>query len=168
MREAQLRVGYPDSAVVDEQGAFPGGPQPRVPEVAGLRQDTVRGPLRLAELLRHPDTTVLLWSTSQPAAPEVVAAATVPGARCYLIAPHPDPAAGTVLADPDAAFAAAFGTTHLDQAAYIVRPDGYIGYRTTRVEPAAVTEALAVTGLVTRSSGRSSPTPTSPVGQPIE
>ncbi len=153
LREAQLLVGYPDSRFVGQAGGeqFAGGPQPgqRAPDVAGLRQATVSQPIRLAELFRHPGHTVLLWSANGALRPDDVIAIVGADVRCYLIQPQAD-AAGLRFTDAQQRFAAAYGTAPLAQAAYVIRPDGYVGYRTTDVSAESLQRALTATGLASR------------------
>jgi 2-polyprenyl-6-methoxyphenol hydroxylase-like FAD-dependent oxidoreductase len=140
-REAQLLVGYPDSPLVGEDvsGALTGPvPGQRATDAGGLRQDAAGFPVRLHTLLRHPGHTLVLWAGSADtlvrhgaitAAVRAVLAASV---ECYVIvgANLPADTSGRVLRDAEGAFAAAYGTGSAEAAAYLIRPDGYVGYRT--------------------------------------
>jgi hypothetical protein len=139
-RDAQLLVAYPDSPLVadDVSGAsMAGGPAAgsRAPDARGMSQDTVSSAIRLHELFRHPGHTLLLWARD----PEALAAARrfedMPGyLRWYVIvdreAKLPD-VSGPVFRDGDGEFATAYATGDVDAAAYLIRPDGYIGYRSS-------------------------------------
>ncbi len=151
LREAQMLVGYPDSPVVRQEDGdrFAGGAQAgeRAPDATGLRQATARDPFRLHELFRHPGYTVLLWSADATVPPDVLAAVEVPGVRCYVLTPATDLPAGHVVVDGGGAFASAYGTGRLGQAMYVVRPDGYVGYRSADVTGTKLTHALRSSGL---------------------
>ena len=153
LREAQILVGYPDSPVVgqNDEEKFVGGPQAgqRAPDATGLQQATVRDAIRLHELLRHGGYTLLLWSTDGSPSPEVLAAATVPEVRYYILAHAIELPAGHALADAKGEFATAYGTGQLTEAMYLIRPDGYVGYRSARVTAAALTNALRSSGVAT-------------------
>ncbi len=142
-REAQLLVGYPDSPIVGEsvvEGALAAGPVAgqRAPDVTGLSQDTVAYPIRLFELLRHGGHTLLLWAGDEAAAQaqrilaEAVAEQLGSAVRCHIIAASGTgvDASGAVLLDASGAFAAAYGTGGSVRVAYLIRPDGYVSYRT--------------------------------------
>ena len=69
LREAQLLIAYLDSPIVgeDDAGRFAAGPRAgeRAPDATGLQQDSVGFPIRLHELLRHPNHTMLLWADNE-------------------------------------------------------------------------------------------------------
>jgi 2-polyprenyl-6-methoxyphenol hydroxylase-like FAD-dependent oxidoreductase len=150
-REAQLLVGYPDSRFVGQEDGdrFAGGAQPgqRAPDAAGLRQSTVRDPIRLHELFRHPGHTVLFWSADGDIPAEALAAADVTGVRAYVLAPHLALPAGLAVEDSAGTVAAAYGVAGLRQAVHVIRPDGYVGFRGTDVSPAAVGRGQRTAGL---------------------
>ncbi len=156
LREAQLLVAYPDSPIVGDDGTsglLGAGPRPgeRAPDAGGLRQPAANFPLRLHELLRHPDHTLLLWAgdearaaAARPIAAEL-AARTSGRVRSHLIVAA-DVAAGDVsgssLQDADGHVARAYGfdgpggepTGGRSVPAYLVRPDGYVAYRSGAVD----------------------------------
>ena len=163
LREAQLLVAYPDSPIVGEDvgtGELAGGPSPgeRAPDATGLRQDSAGFALRLHELLRHPDHTLLLWARSDAdcAAARVLAAEVAErtqGRICsHVIVPADSSitdVSGMTLRDADGRAAAAYGlaveTSDGAIPAYLIRPDGYVGYRTSAINLDRLAEHLART-----------------------
>jgi 2-polyprenyl-6-methoxyphenol hydroxylase-like FAD-dependent oxidoreductase len=151
-REAQLLVGYPDSPLVGEDvgdggldGAAPAAGH-RAPDATGLHQDAVSYPIRLHELLRHGGHTLLLWAGDVHAAEaqrhlcDQVSGQLRGRVHCHLVVAAEvalADTAGPVLRDGSHRFASAYGTTGTPVAAYLIRPDGYVGYRSDR--PAAAT-----------------------------
>ncbi|MFD7631113.1 FAD-dependent monooxygenase [Streptomyces sp. NPDC059851] len=166
LREAQLLVAYPDSPVVGPGSAAGGGPAPgdRAPDCGGLRSSVATGPLRLYDLLRDRGHVLLLYADSGEALG--ACAALADGARRSVGGAGADaPVACVVLAPPgggstDAGYAYAPGAAGADgvplpvyldgsgefrrtygatgSAAFLVRPDGYLG---TRVAPVTAPEA---------------------------
>ncbi len=140
LREAQLLVGYPDSPLVGETGTgLTGGPVPgqRADDAGSLTQAAVGYPVRLHSLLRHPGHTLVLWARGDAALARQAdlasaVAAAVPAVRCYVVVDSAVTAepSGSVLQDGAGAFARAYATAGVDAAAYLIRPDGYVGYRT--------------------------------------
>jgi 2-polyprenyl-6-methoxyphenol hydroxylase-like FAD-dependent oxidoreductase len=137
-REAQLLVNYRDSPLVggDEDGASTGGPRPgdRAPDCRGLRRPAVNHPLRLFELLADPHQTLLLYADDTDQLPfaelEGLATSLTRGrARTYVITPMPDlQVAGTpMIVDAAGEFRTAYAAT--GGSGYLVRPDGYLGFR---------------------------------------
>ena len=156
-REAQLLVGYPDSPLVGEDvgdGALDGtapAPGQRAPDATGLRQDGVSYPIRLHELLRHGGHTLLLWAgdvhavETQRRLCDQVSGELHERVHCHLVVAAEvalADTAGPVLRDGSHRFASAYGTTGTDVAAYLVRPDGYVGYRSDRPAAAAILSHL--------------------------
>ncbi|MBM7806743.1 2-polyprenyl-6-methoxyphenol hydroxylase-like FAD-dependent oxidoreductase/heme-degrading monooxygenase HmoA [Geodermatophilus bullaregiensis] len=159
--EMQMTMNYAGSPLVGEAPggeAFPGGPEPghRAPDVHGLRRFGVAHPLRLFDLTRGPRSTLLLHADAGASEEEVLAleklATTVrqqtrgevdaylvadPGARLPLLVDLP------VVRDADRAFAAAYGVGGSGTAAYLVRPDGHVGFRTRPVTETALLDHLA-------------------------
>ena len=154
LREAQLLVGYPDSPIVAEDHVAGGptqGPRPgeRAPDATGLRQDAVAFPLRLQDLLRHPDHTLLLWANDESARRAcgtiiaTITERTGDRVRCHVIIPT-DAASGDVsgvtLVDGENTVLEAYGflsASDGDQSAvpaYLIRPDGYISYRSSALD----------------------------------
>ncbi|MDN5762485.1 MAG: FAD-dependent monooxygenase, partial [Microlunatus sp.] len=151
LREAQLLVAYPDSPLnapdtTSEHLAEGPPPGNRAPDAGGLRQDCLAGSLRWHEMLRHPLHTLLLWAAGPAAVSEAEALARrvadlAPGlVRAYIAVPGATPhvnASGHVLADGGGALGAAYGfAPAVSQVqGYLIRPDGYVGYRSSH--PAA-------------------------------
>ena len=138
-REAQLLVNYQDSALVDDGGGCAGGPLPgdRAPDCRGLRRAAVHHPLRLFELLADPRHTLLMYvddAAQLPAFAELhrLADALTGGrVRGYLVAGSAasglDGGSLPLLVDSAGEFQVAYGAS--GGAGYLVRPDGYLGYR---------------------------------------
>ena len=149
LREAQLLLGYPESvlsATDVDAAALGDGPSPghRAPDAAGLRQDPVAAPIRWHELLRHPDHTLLLWVPDGNDLDDAVDAAAAVTARsggrvrCRIVladrAGVQDISGGT-LSDSAGKLAVAYGLADATRlAAYLIRPDGYVGYRSARLD----------------------------------
>ena len=144
-REAQLLVGYPDSPIVGQQiadDALANGPiaGQRAPDATGLAQDTVSYPIRVHDLLRHSGHTLLLWARHpdmvgrQVQLAEQLAQQLAAYLRCHVIvaaAADLVDASGLLFRDATGGFAAAYGTGDTTAAAYLIRPDGYISFRTS-------------------------------------
>jgi 2-polyprenyl-6-methoxyphenol hydroxylase-like FAD-dependent oxidoreductase len=152
LREAQLLVGYPESPLVDGRGSFAGGPPPgaRAPDVRGLERDGVNGPVRLLEVLRGPEHVLLLFSDGDPDGLDALAARARERAhgrlRAFAVMPAEgprSPLATPVLRDPAGALAAAYSAPA--GSAYLVRPDGYVGFRQTERDPDALVAHLGRT-----------------------
>jgi hypothetical protein len=146
-REAQLLINYAGSPIVAD-GA--GG---RAPDATGLTRDAVTGPLRLFTLLGRREHTTLLYAPDGPvdvATDERAAAAAVSAAHgrmeAYLIAaPGADVGAAElpVVVDGRGEFAKAYAPA--GTSAYVVRPDGYLGFACSGVNPDQVTAHLRAT-----------------------
>ena len=130
-REAQLLVNYSDSPLV---GADAGG---RAPDAAGLTRDAVTAPLRLFTLL-GPGHTVLMYADAAAGPADVddyerAADAAIRvaggGVNVYLVAAPDADVATTVLPllrDAGSGFAAAYPVD--GRTAFVIRPDGYLGF----------------------------------------
>lgn len=156
LREAQLLVAYPDSPLVAADGPADTGPVPRpgdrAPDATGLTQDGAAVPTRVHELLRHPGHTLLLWAshTDELDAQCTLAAAVADrygsAVRCQVIvdrAAQIADASGIVLRDTGGRFAAGYGTR--PRAAYLIRPDGHLGYRSDSASAARIAAFLSRT-----------------------
>jgi pentachlorophenol monooxygenase len=139
LREAQLLLGYRDSELVGGEPTADGPvPGDRAPDVRGLQRNGVAFDLRLFELLGGPRHTLLLYAETADDATglDELAAAARSAAHGRLdayavLAPDADPAPLLTPAVRDAA--GAFAATYRPgpSAAFVVRPDGYLGYRGT-------------------------------------
>lgn len=142
MRQAQLLVGYRGSPVVQraepDAGAGP-GPQPgdRAPDCGGLCGDLAAYPLRLFDLLRGREHVLLLYGPG-PALDGIAELTSAvrgfaPGrvGVCAILAEtEPDRPASAlvpVYRDGRGEFARLYGVR--EPAAFVVRPDGYLGAR---------------------------------------
>jgi hypothetical protein len=150
LREAQLLVGYPDSPIVGEHGAFEGGPLPgaRAPDVRGLGRVGRNGATRLFEILRGPDHVLLLCADGDVADVDAVAAAARERAhgllRPFAVLPAgaPEPRLATaIIRDASGEFAATYGVS--GKCAYLIRPDGYVGYRQQGLDVDPLVDHLA-------------------------
>ncbi|MGW2668583.1 FAD-dependent monooxygenase [Streptomyces sp. NPDC001272] len=139
LREAQLLVGYPDSPLVQpaEPDAGP-GPRPgdRAPDCGGLRAAIATYPLRLFDVLRGREHTLVLYGPG-PDVPDLAHVTAVVHElapdRVNICAVLADTDAGraapfTVYRDSEGEFARAYGVGETP-AAFVVRPDGYLGAR---------------------------------------
>ena len=136
-REAQLLIRYDDSPVVAD-GA--GG---RAPDATGLTRAAVTGPLRLFSLLGA-EHTLLLYAgdDATPAdvpvfekAADAARAASHGHLEVYLIAAPTAEVDSTVLPlirDSASRFARMYSAT--GSSAYVVRPDGYLGFASSGVD----------------------------------
>jgi 2-polyprenyl-6-methoxyphenol hydroxylase-like FAD-dependent oxidoreductase/heme-degrading monooxygenase HmoA len=158
--EMQMTMNYAGSPLVGEGpgDAFPAGPEPghRAPDVQGLRRFGVAHPLRLFDLTRGTRSTLLLHADAGASEEQVLALEKLAvGVRqqsrgeidAYLVA-APDVRVPLlvdlpVVRDADRAFAAAYGVVGAGTAAYLVRPDGHVGFRTRPVAEAALLDHLA-------------------------
>ncbi|MGY1682541.1 FAD-dependent monooxygenase [Geodermatophilus sp. SYSU D01176] len=158
--EMQMTMNYAGSPLVGETapGGFPAGPEPghRAPDVHGLRRFGVAHPLRLFDLTRGTRSTLLLAadataSEEQVSDLEKLAVAVrqqtrgevgaylvaAPDARVPLLVDLP------VVRDAAGSFAAAYGTAGAGTAAYLVRPDGHVGFRSRPLDEDALLDHLA-------------------------
>ena len=137
-REAQLLIRYDDSPIV-APGA--GG---RAPDATGLTRDAVTGPIRLFSLFNRRDHTVVLYAgedaTEDDVAPfEAVAEAALASAHgridvCLIAAPDADVDTTVlpVIRDGAGHFARMYGAR--GSAVYVVRPDGYLSFTSSRID----------------------------------
>lgn len=143
-REAQLLIDYDGSPLLD--GGTAAGPQPgqRAPDATGLTRDIVTGAFRLFSVLGRIDHTALLYADSDAVVAdlEACAAALVEAAHgaldVYVVAAPDAPVDDTVLPlvrDADGDFARMYEVSATTL--YVVRPDGYLGYASVGVDPAA-------------------------------
>ncbi|AZG44701.1 FAD-dependent monooxygenase [Gordonia insulae] len=155
-REAQLLISYAGSPIVDTTVDGPGPvPGERAPDAYGLSRDVINFPIRLFSLLDRRRHTALLYADESAGPADVVtaealaeriSAAAHGQLDVYLVASPEAQVGSTVLPlvrDADGLFAAAYhprgGTV------YVVRPDGYLGYRGPSDDPDAATKHLGAT-----------------------
>ena len=151
-REAQLLVNYRNSPLVgdDGHGTVGSGPRPgdRFPDCRGLRRAAVNHPLRLFELLADPDHTLLLYADDAPQLPafaeiaDLVATMTGGRAKTYVITATPDlriPGSPLII-DAAGEFRTTYAAT--GGSGYLVRPDGYLGFRAAPIRPTALRSHL--------------------------
>jgi pentachlorophenol monooxygenase len=146
-REAQLLIDYAGSPIVAD-GA--GG---RAPDATGLTRDAVTAPLRLFSLLGRREHITLLYAPAGPVDVtmfERAADAAIKTAHgqmdVYLIAaPGADVGATElpVVWDSGGDFARAYAPA--GAAAYVVRPDGYLGFAGSGVDGDALLAHLRAT-----------------------
>jgi 2-polyprenyl-6-methoxyphenol hydroxylase-like FAD-dependent oxidoreductase len=150
-REAQLLVNYRNSPLVgDGDGGVGRGPRPgdRAPDCRGLQRAAVNHSLRLFELLADPDHTLLLYADDAGQLPafaeieDLVTTASGGRAKTYVITAAPDlpvPSA-PVIVDAAGEFQTTYAAT--GGSGYLVRPDGYLGFRATPIGTAALRNHL--------------------------
>jgi 2-polyprenyl-6-methoxyphenol hydroxylase-like FAD-dependent oxidoreductase len=154
-REAQLLIGYLDSPIVGGRTDVSPAPGTRAPDANGLTRFAVTNPFRLYSTIGRIRHTTLLYagdgaSESQVADLEAAAAAAVAGAHgemnAYVVAA---PTADTgqclvpVLVDAAGGFAAAYHAAPGEL--FVLRPDGYLGYRGDAADRAGLTASLKAT-----------------------
>ncbi|WP_109480065.1 FAD-dependent monooxygenase [Paraburkholderia sp. C35] len=142
MRETQLLITYRGSPIVADacEGADPALPAPgdRVPDVHGLTQRFVGRPRRLHEFIGHGRHVLLGYVDASGSQLQAFVdgcralGESLPGAVSAVLITAPGCAVAedermTVLTDEQGAFASAFGAS--GGAVWVVRPDGYIGWR---------------------------------------
>ncbi|MFC8532212.1 FAD-dependent monooxygenase [Nocardia sp. NPDC057227] len=149
-REAQLLLDYRDSPIVLSSALGGVAAGRRAPDAAGLTRELVQFPIRLFGLLAGAGHTLLLYTGGEPG-PEWFAAlervadearrAAYGQLDVYLVA-GPETPVDTVLPvirDSAGDFARSYAA---EDAAYLVRPDGYLAYAGA---PEEVPRALAAT-----------------------
>lgn len=139
-REAQLLIDYAGSPIIAPPLHAAPDPRPgtRAPDARALTRDAVTTPLRLFTLMSSPRHTLLCYA-GPDCGPEAVerleqaAAVAVQAAHdrldVYVVA-HPDAKVDAtvlpLLRDGDGEFAHAYAAEGVS--AFVVRPDGYVGY----------------------------------------
>jgi pentachlorophenol monooxygenase len=152
-REGQLLIDYDDSPLIagpEDATPFPGT---RAPDATGLTRPAVTGSIRLYTVLGRDRHTILGYAgdgASGVGDLEAAVAAAVEGSHdemdAYLVA-SPDADAGRtlipVLRDGAGEFAAAYHAT--DGQVFVLRPDGYLGYRGDAADIDSLTRYLKAT-----------------------
>jgi FAD binding domain len=159
--EMQMTMNYAGSPLVGEstdREGFAGGPEPghRAPDVLGLRRFGVAHPVRLFELTRGTHSTLLLYANASETEEQLLGleklAASIRQSSGGQVHPYlitaPDLAVPAlvdlpVVRDADSGFRQAYGVGSTGTAAYLVRPDGHVGFRTRPVTESALQEHLA-------------------------
>ncbi|MFE9256326.1 FAD-dependent monooxygenase [Streptomyces sp. NPDC006879] len=151
VREAQLLVGYPTSPVVGPATVAQAGPAAgeRAPDCGGMTGSIATYPMRLFDLLRDRGHLLLLYAdAAEDAALLRELAAVSRGLSrgevepCTLLVPGV-PAGGfpgPVYRDGAGEFRRGYGVERC--AAFLVRPDGYLGTRLSPPSVAALSEHL--------------------------
>ncbi|MFZ2172821.1 MAG: FAD-dependent monooxygenase [Rhodococcus sp. (in: high G+C Gram-positive bacteria)] len=155
-REAQLLIRYDGSPIVSTlSGTSLPAAGERAPDARGLTRDAVAFPIRLYSLLGRRDHTLLFHVDGSVDARglehlETVASAAIAAAHglldVYVIASPEAEVEETILPvvrDVDREFAYAYGGH--GPAAFVVRPDGYLGFRQSPVTVDDVTGYLKST-----------------------
>jgi 2-polyprenyl-6-methoxyphenol hydroxylase-like FAD-dependent oxidoreductase len=148
----ELGVAYPDSPIVDAAVAAgaPGvAPGARVPD-AGPLVEAGGSVTSLRELLRAAEPQLWLCAGGAgPAAALSLAGRFAPAVRTrvFVIADRPPPGPSDVelLADPALRVHGRLGA--VSEAAYVVRPDGYLGFRCEPPEAERLADHLGLLGL---------------------
>ncbi|WP_405146924.1 FAD-dependent monooxygenase [Nocardia salmonicida] len=147
LREAQLLIDYRDSPLVTESPTGTRSPLAgsRAPDATGLTRDGVTPPFRLFPLLAGPGHTLLRYVdntcdtatlTEMERHAGLLQKLTDDHLDIYLVASPGATIAPTILPvirDSDGDFAQRYHCA--DGAAYVVRPDGYLGYAASPATP---------------------------------
>ncbi|MFH8382364.1 FAD-dependent monooxygenase [Kitasatospora sp. NPDC018058] len=160
-REAQLLVNYrggqlaePGSGPASVAEPAPGSapvPGDRAPDCAGLVRPLVSYPVRLFDLLRGPNHTLLLYAGTGTAARSLHTCAEVARSAAYglldvyaVLAPEVERLLGLLIPwvrDTDGAFREAYGAA-VEGEVFVIRPDGYLGARLPVDDPARLVAHL--------------------------
>ncbi len=149
--DSQLGVNYRTSRWVAERLSSPealaGGPRPgdRAPDAGGLLRGGSTFPWRLFDLLRGTHHTLLVFGKGAPAGLDRALRERLgEQLRLYQIvgeAAEAESEAHPTLVDAAGQFRRAFGLT--GPAAYLIRPDGHVGFRTDVPEPRVFEDYLS-------------------------
>jgi 2-polyprenyl-6-methoxyphenol hydroxylase-like FAD-dependent oxidoreductase/heme-degrading monooxygenase HmoA len=160
--EMQMTMNYAGSPLVGEatDGApFAVGPEPghRAPDVLGLRRFGVAHDLRLFDLTRGTHSTLLLYADADTGEEEVLELEKLAAGirqssrgqvRPYLVvsadAQVPSLVDLPVVRDAGSGFRDAYGLAGAGTTAYLVRPDGHVGFRTRPVTEERLREHLGL------------------------
>jgi hypothetical protein len=158
----QMTMNYADSPLVGEvtdRERFAGGPEPghRAPDVLGLRRFGVAHDVRLFDLTRGPHSTLLLYAAAGTGEEQVLdleklASGIRQSSRGqihpYLVASAdaqvPSLVDLPVVRDAGSGFRDAYGLAGAGTAAYLVRPDGHVGFRSRPVTEDGLREHLGL------------------------
>jgi 2-polyprenyl-6-methoxyphenol hydroxylase-like FAD-dependent oxidoreductase/heme-degrading monooxygenase HmoA len=160
--EMQMTMNYAGSPLVGQvtdRERFAGGPEPghRAPDVLGLRRFGVAHDVRLFDLTRGPHSTLLLYAAAGTGEEQVLdleklAAGIRQSSRGqihpYLVASAdaqvPSLVDLPVVRDAGSGFRDAYGLAGAGTAAYLVRPDGHVGFRSRPVTEDGLREHLGL------------------------
>ncbi|MFW3171689.1 FAD-dependent monooxygenase [Geodermatophilus sp. CPCC 206100] len=156
--EMQMTMNYAGSPLVGETPGFTAGPEPghRAPDVHGLRRFGVAAPLRLFDLTRGTRSTLLLHADAGASEEQLLDLEKLAvgvrqqsrGEVCAYLVAQPEVRVPLlvdlpVVHDTGRAFAAAYGLAGAGTAAYLVRPDGHVGFRSRPLDEDALLDHLA-------------------------
>jgi hypothetical protein len=159
LTDMQMTLTYAGSPLVGElvedAGTFAGGPEPgdRAPDAEGLRRFGVSHPLRLFDLTRGTAHTLFVYADSATTEPELMKFEKLAEkvrnqgeglVNVYIVA-HPEATVPPqlelpVFRDTADSFRNAYGIR--GGSAYLVRPDGHVGFRCAPVSASAIDEHL--------------------------
>ena len=159
LTDMQMTLTYAESPLVGEAMSLPGvsgtapAPGDRAPDAHGLRRIGVGHPVRVFDLTRGTSHTLLLYADASVTEGEVFRFQALADSlrepcagqlNAYVLlsseAPLPARLALPVLRDADDQFRVAYGVT--GACAYLIRPDGHVGFRSSPVEATALHEHL--------------------------
>jgi 2-polyprenyl-6-methoxyphenol hydroxylase-like FAD-dependent oxidoreductase len=138
LADTQIGVSYRGSPWVGEDGAGLPGSAPaagdRAPDAGGLRRRGVGFPSRLFDILRGPEHVLLAYCRDRPRIDGLAGLVQPPRLAerlriVVVVAPGiaaDEPPGAALYRDAEGAFAAAYGG---EEASFLVRPDGHIGWR---------------------------------------
>ena len=159
LTDMQMTLTYAESPLVGEAMSLPGvsaaapAPGDRAPDANGLRRTGAGHPIRVFDLTRGISHTLLLYADASVAESEVFGFQALADSlreldasqlNTYLLlspeAPMPARLGLAVLRDADDHFRVAYGVT--GASAYLIRPDGHVGFRSSPVEATALHKHL--------------------------
>jgi FAD binding domain len=152
LADTQILINYRGSPLVTGAEKFENGglrPGDRAPDALGLRRDKVGFPLRLFDMLRGTSHVLLCFAgRHEQELDELIdqLRETQRDARLRTVVitngedEFPDLPGATVLHDQSGSFAAAYGAS--PGFVCLVRPDGYIGYMSTRLNKTDIQSSL--------------------------
>jgi 2-polyprenyl-6-methoxyphenol hydroxylase-like FAD-dependent oxidoreductase len=123
---SQLKIGYAKSQLSRQSGLWDGGPEPGARAWDGIVRGDGVG--RLHEVMRGPRHTVLLFAADSPAEPLIRYARDLEERYGSRLAAHVVTLSGANgLGDPDGVIHRRYDARA--ETVYVIRPDGYVGYR---------------------------------------
>jgi 2-polyprenyl-6-methoxyphenol hydroxylase-like FAD-dependent oxidoreductase/quinol monooxygenase YgiN len=159
LTDMQMTLSYAESPLVGEAMSVPGvpgtapAPGDRAPDANGLRRTGAGHPLRVFDLTRGTSHTLLLYADASVAEEDVLRLEALADSlrelcagqlNAYvLLSPETPMPAGLelpVLQDADDQFRVAYGVT--GASAYLIRPDGHVGFRSSPIAATALRKHL--------------------------